>query len=79
MDIAPEAESLLSPDEALHSIYEEPEEASTGHGDAQPRVDPQGSPGTDDLAQQGQSRKPSLIHAPGTIDRQNTLTGQHPV
>ena len=79
LDIAPEAESLLSPDETLHSIHEEPEEAATGHGDAQPQIDQQASSGADDLAQQGHSRRPSFTHAPGTTDRQNTQPGQHPV
>ena len=77
-DAAIEADSFLSPDEALHSIHEEPEEAAPDDRDLQPQLGRQASSGAD-LAKQGQSRKPSFTQPPGIGDRQHTPTGQHPV
>ena len=77
-DPAVEAESFLSPDEALHSIHEEPEEAGPLNVDALPQLDQQASSSAD-LAKQGHSRKPSFTQTPGISDRQHTPTGQHRV
>ena len=77
-ETALEAESFLSPDEALRSIHEEPEEGAPDHEDAHPNLDQQAIHSID-LAAQGQSRKPSFTQTPGISDRQHTPTGQPPV
>ena len=82
-DPIPEAESILSPDEALHSIHEEPEENASGHRDGHPSFE-QGPSLTPEQSKQGHSRKSTGSFAQTAseiIDRQNTqpLTppGQH--
>ena len=68
-EAALEAESFLSPDEALRSIHEEPEEAAPDQGALQAPLEP---------AEQGQSRKSSFTQIPGIVDRQNLQKGRHP-
>jgi len=83
VDPTPEAESILSPDEALHSIHEEPEETVSGHRDDHPSFE-QGPSPIPEQSKQGHSREPtgSFAQAESEIDRQSTqpLTpqGQHP-
>lgn len=64
-----EGESFLSPDEALHSIHEEPEEAGPDQGDPQAPLE---------LAEQGQSRKSSFTQNLAMIDRQSLQRGRPP-
>lgn len=74
----PDAESLLSPDEALHSIHEEPDEASSGPKGSESNFSAQGVGEGVDQPKQDHSREPSFAQLAAGLDRQGTQPSSQP-
>lgn len=71
-EAAPEAESMLTPEEALHSIHEEPEEGTSARGVTH-SVQQSGNPSaTAYPAGYDASRGSSFVQAAGSTDRHTT-------
>ena len=71
-EAAPEAESMLTPEEALHSIHEEPEEGTSARGVPYCVQQSGNASASADPAGQDASRGSSFVQAAGSIDRHTT-------